>query len=149
MEQDSPASLWFLSNHQQFESQQQSHNETFFGWLMCVYLSFNNKKTETNTIWHTIYRAVIWQEAKRRRGLTRVPTSAWNIDNLPQPFFPFHFYSFFPFIFSLALSLPTGPHTKLPGGWSFWDDCWIAFQPMLPEHIFFKAEFPSLESLVL
>lgn len=50
------------------------------------------------------------QEEER---VTGVPTSEWSRDELPQPFFPSHFYSSFPFILSLPLTLPTGPHTKM------------------------------------
>lgn len=144
-----------LSNHPQFKSQEQSHSSAFFGWVVCIYLSFSDKKQKTqdrkkkHTLTHHLQgHCLAWGHEEKR--VSRVPTSERNRDELPQPFVPSHFHSSFPFIlFTSSLSAHWATRTNGPGGQSFLDDCWIAFEPMLPQHIFFKAEFLSSENLVL
>lgn len=121
---------------------------------MCVYLSYSDKKgrdtgqgekKKKHTLTHHLQGRYLAGDQEKER-VTRVPTSEWNRDELPRPFFPAHFYSSFPFHpFTSSLATHWATHTHLPGGQSFLDDCWIAFEPQLPKHIFSKLNFRASE----
>jgi len=111
-----------------------------FLWITCVIICLWGMKSyrvtgQTNTNWHATYRAATWQEARRRMGWLGSPLPSGTEMNYPSQRSPFTILLLFLSTFCFCSSCPLGHTQKCTRRSVALDDCWITFEPMMPEHI--------------